>query len=239
TNSLPHIPRHPPIHRRLHPIRRRRARRHTPPPCALQPSRLLPLVVVSPLAPKPTLHHSIPSINPSPAPYPFVSPSQTPRRNPNHPNDQPPASAATSASPMAPALSRTLGPSSVAALRPSPSRGLLRAALAPQGRRPAGARGVRWEAGRGRLVGARCASAVAEKTAGEEEEAAGEKFEYQAEVGAGAPILVYLSGWILDPLNLGGVTTSRFWLLRSLVAGFVVHLFTGYNEIESLLPIRL
>uniref|UniRef100_A0A453L149 Histidine kinase/HSP90-like ATPase domain-containing protein n=1 Tax=Aegilops tauschii subsp. strangulata TaxID=200361 RepID=A0A453L149_AEGTS len=67
----------------------------------------------------------------------------------------------------------------------------MRAALAPQGRRPAGARGVRWEAGRGRLVGARCASAVAEKTAGEEEEAAGEKFEYQAEVSRLMDLIVH------------------------------------------------
>lgn len=86
---------------------------------------------------------------------------------------------------MAPALSRTLGPSSVAALRPSPScRGLLRAALAPQGR-GASARcavGVRWEAARRRrMAGVRCDAAVAEKPAGEEE-TAGEKFEYQAEV---------------------------------------------------------
>ncbi|KAM3275968.1 hypothetical protein ACQJBY_044383 [Aegilops geniculata] len=92
---------------------------------------------------------------------------------------------------MAPALSRTLGPSSVAALRPSPSRGLPRAALAPQGRRPAGARGVRWEAGRGSLVGPRCASAVAEKAAGEEEEAAGEEFEYQAEVSRLMDLIVH------------------------------------------------
>uniref|UniRef100_A0ACD5YF84 Uncharacterized protein n=1 Tax=Avena sativa TaxID=4498 RepID=A0ACD5YF84_AVESA len=92
---------------------------------------------------------------------------------------------------MAPALSRTLGASSVAALRPSPSRGLPRGALLPQGRRCA--RGVRWDAGRGeRVVGARCVSAVAEKAAAEEEEeAAGEKFEYQAEVSRLMDLIVH------------------------------------------------
>uniref|UniRef100_A0ACD5Y0Q7 Uncharacterized protein n=1 Tax=Avena sativa TaxID=4498 RepID=A0ACD5Y0Q7_AVESA len=91
---------------------------------------------------------------------------------------------------MAPALSRTLGASSVAALRPSPSRGLPRGALVPQGRRCA--RGVRWDAGRGeRVVGARCVSAVAEKAAAEEEEAAGEKFEYQAEVSRLMDLIVH------------------------------------------------
>jgi heat shock protein 90kDa beta len=88
---------------------------------------------------------------------------------------------------MAPALGRTLGASSVAALSPCPSS---RNRLLPQGRGPAAARfsrGVRWEAGRGkgkgRMVGVRCDAAVAEKPADEEEEAAGEKYEYQAEVG--------------------------------------------------------
>ena len=90
---------------------------------------------------------------------------------------------------MAPALSRTLGASSVAALRPSPSRGLSRCAVVPQGKRCAG--GVRWDAGRERVVGVRCVSAVAEKAAAaEEEEASGEKFEYQAEVGGGVAIRV-------------------------------------------------
>uniref|UniRef100_A0ACD5XT51 Uncharacterized protein n=1 Tax=Avena sativa TaxID=4498 RepID=A0ACD5XT51_AVESA len=93
---------------------------------------------------------------------------------------------------MAPALSRTLalGASSVAALRPSPSRGLPRGALVPQGRRCA--RGVRWDAGRReRVVGARCVSAVAEKAAAEEEETAGEKFEYQAEVSRLMDLIVH------------------------------------------------
>jgi hypothetical protein len=53
-------------------------------------------------------------------------------------------------------------------------------------------RGVRWEAGRrkgkGRMVGVRCEAAVTEKPAGEEE-AAGEQFEYQAEVGLTSPRL--------------------------------------------------
>ncbi|WVZ65298.1 hypothetical protein U9M48_014689 [Paspalum notatum var. saurae] len=91
---------------------------------------------------------------------------------------------------MAPALSRTLGASSVAALRPGrPSRGLPRAALAPQGR-GAAARGVRWEAPRRRMVGVRCDAAVAEKPAGEEE-TAGEKFEYQAEVSRLMDLIVH------------------------------------------------
>ncbi|KAM0871736.1 hypothetical protein ACQ4PT_039190 [Festuca glaucescens] len=89
---------------------------------------------------------------------------------------------------MAPALSRTLGASSVAALRPSPSRGPRRGALVPQGK--ICARGVRWDAGR--VVGVRCVSAVAEKApAEEEEEAAGEKFEYQAEVSRLMDLIVH------------------------------------------------
>ncbi|CAM0951822.1 unnamed protein product [Alopecurus aequalis] len=92
---------------------------------------------------------------------------------------------------MAPALSRTLGASSVAALRPSPSRGLPRGALVPQGKRCAG-RGVRWDAGTERVVGARCVSAVAEKAAAaDEEEEAGEKFEYQAEVSRLMDLIVH------------------------------------------------
>ncbi|CAN6167328.1 unnamed protein product [Urochloa humidicola] len=95
---------------------------------------------------------------------------------------------------MAPALSRSLGASSVAALRPSPSssRGLPRAALVPQGRGAAVrcARGVRWEAGRRRMVRVRCDAAVAEKPAGEEE-TAGEKFEYQAEVSRLMDLIVH------------------------------------------------
>ncbi|KAI4975751.1 hypothetical protein ZWY2020_049358 [Hordeum vulgare] len=74
---------------------------------------------------------------------------------------------------MAPTLSRTLGPLLVAALRLSPPWGLPRAALVPQGRRPTGARGVRWEAGRGGLVGARCVFVVVEKTASEKKAAGG------------------------------------------------------------------
>ncbi|KAI4995649.1 hypothetical protein ZWY2020_035552 [Hordeum vulgare] len=74
---------------------------------------------------------------------------------------------------IAPALRRTMGSSSVAVLRPSPSRGLPRAALAPQGRRPVDARGVRWEAGRGGLVGERCTFAVSEKTVRKEEATGG------------------------------------------------------------------
>ena len=74
----------------------------------------------------------------------------------------------------------------MAALRPSPSRGLPRAgALVPQPQGKRCAIGIRWDARRERVVGARCVSAVAEKAAPEEEEAAGEKFEYQAEVGGG------------------------------------------------------
>ncbi|XP_047048204.1 heat shock protein 90-5, chloroplastic-like [Lolium rigidum] len=91
---------------------------------------------------------------------------------------------------MSPALSRTLGASSVAALRPSPSRGPRRAALVPQGK--SCARGVRWDAGRDRVVGARCVSAVAEKAPAEEQEAAaGEKFEYQAEVSRLMDLIVH------------------------------------------------
>uniref|UniRef100_A0A0E0M2E4 Histidine kinase/HSP90-like ATPase domain-containing protein n=1 Tax=Oryza punctata TaxID=4537 RepID=A0A0E0M2E4_ORYPU len=100
---------------------------------------------------------------------------------------------------MAPALSRSLGASSVAALRPTPSRGpTLRGAVAVQGRGAAApARGVRWEAGRrkgngkGRLVGVRCDAAVTEKPTGEEEEAAGEQFEYQAEVSRLLDLIVH------------------------------------------------
>uniref|UniRef100_A0A0E0B4A5 Histidine kinase/HSP90-like ATPase domain-containing protein n=1 Tax=Oryza glumipatula TaxID=40148 RepID=A0A0E0B4A5_9ORYZ len=100
---------------------------------------------------------------------------------------------------MAPALSRSLGASSVAALRPTPSRGrgpTLRSAVAVQGRGAAAvaARGVRWEAGRrkgkGRMVGVRCEAAVTEKPAGEEE-AAGEQFEYQAEVSRLLDLIVH------------------------------------------------
>ncbi|GJN33708.1 hypothetical protein PR202_gb22329 [Eleusine coracana subsp. coracana] len=95
---------------------------------------------------------------------------------------------------MAPALSRSLGASSVAALRPCPSS---RNGLVPQWRRAAAAncaRGVRWEArrtkGKGRMVGFRCDAAVAEKPAGEEE-TAGEKFEYQAEVSRLMDLIVH------------------------------------------------
>ncbi|CAD6224546.1 unnamed protein product [Miscanthus lutarioriparius] len=94
---------------------------------------------------------------------------------------------------MAPALSRTLGASSVAALLPSSSsRSLPRAALVPQGRGAAArcAVGVRWEAARRRMVGVRCDAAVAEKPAGEEE-TAGEKFEYQAEVSRLLDLIVH------------------------------------------------
>lgn len=68
----------------------------------------------------------------------------------------------------------------MAALLPSPSsRALPRAALLPQGRGTAArcARGVRWQAGRRRMVGVRCDTAVAEKTTAGEE-TAGEEFEY-------------------------------------------------------------
>ncbi|CAD6218845.1 unnamed protein product [Miscanthus lutarioriparius] len=79
------------------------------------------------------------------------------------------------------------------ALRPSPSsRGLPRAALVPQGRGAAArcAVGVRWEAARRRMVEVRCDAAVAEKPAGEEE-TAGEKFEYQAEVSRLLDLIVH------------------------------------------------
>ncbi|TKW33636.1 hypothetical protein SEVIR_2G252000v4 [Setaria viridis] len=90
---------------------------------------------------------------------------------------------------MAPVLIRSLGASSVAALRPSPSFRLLpRAALVPQGR-AAAARGVRWEAGRRRIVRVGCDAAVAEKPT--EEETAGEKFEYQAEVSRLMDLIVH------------------------------------------------
>ncbi|KAL6844838.1 hypothetical protein ACP4OV_025497 [Aristida adscensionis] len=95
---------------------------------------------------------------------------------------------------MAPALSRSLGASSVAALRPGPggpsSRGGAARVPVPQGRR---ARGVRWAAGgttrRRRMVGVRCDAAVAEKAAGEE--TAGEKFQYQAEVSRLLDLIVH------------------------------------------------
>nr|CAB3483320.1 unnamed protein product [Digitaria exilis] len=81
---------------------------------------------------------------------------------------------------MAPAMSGTLGASSVAALRPCAGRRAQPAAssVAPRG---SGAvrcsRGVRWEAerGRGRLFRVRCDAAVAEKPT--EEEATGEEFD--------------------------------------------------------------
>ncbi|RCV31605.1 hypothetical protein SETIT_6G191100v2 [Setaria italica] len=95
---------------------------------------------------------------------------------------------------MAPALSGTLGASSVAALRPCAERRAPSAAssVAPRG---SGAvrcpRGVRWEAerSRGRLVTVRCDAAVVEKPAGEE--AAEEKFEYQAEVSRLMDLIVH------------------------------------------------
>ncbi|TVU09923.1 hypothetical protein EJB05_43422 [Eragrostis curvula] len=96
---------------------------------------------------------------------------------------------------MAPALSRSLGASSVAGLRPCPSsrNGLV---THSQWRGPVAARcarGVRWEAGRrkarGRMVAVRCDAAVAEKPAGEE--AAGEKYEYQAEVSRLMDLIVH------------------------------------------------
>lgn len=89
---------------------------------------------------------------------------------------------------MAPALSGTLGASSVAALRPCAGRRAPSAAssVAPRGSGVVRcSRGLRLEAhrSRGRLLRVRCDAAVAEKPAGEE--AAGEKFEYQAEVRHG------------------------------------------------------
>ncbi|CAD6264487.1 unnamed protein product [Miscanthus lutarioriparius] len=95
---------------------------------------------------------------------------------------------------MAPALSGTLGASSVAALRPCAGR---RAPSAATSAAPRGsgavrcARGLRWEAhrSRGRSLRVRCDAAVAEKPAGEE--AAGEKFEYQAEVSRLMDLIVH------------------------------------------------
>jgi heat shock protein beta len=96
---------------------------------------------------------------------------------------------------MAPSLSRSLGASSVAALRPCAGRVRAPGAGAARGSGSARCgRGVRWEAGsgsRGRLVRVRCDAAVAEKA---EETAEEEKFEYQAEVsddGSG-----WLRGWM-------------------------------------------
>ncbi|KAG2584646.1 heat shock protein 90-5, chloroplastic-like [Panicum virgatum] len=95
---------------------------------------------------------------------------------------------------MAPALSGTLGASSVAALRPRAARGAPSAAssVAPRGSGAARCpRGVRWEAerSRGRIVRIRCDAAVTEKPAGEE--AAEEKFEYQAEVSRLMDLIVH------------------------------------------------
>ncbi|RLN04308.1 heat shock protein 90-5, chloroplastic-like [Panicum miliaceum] len=95
---------------------------------------------------------------------------------------------------MAPALSGTLGASSVAALRPCAARRAPSAAssVAPRGSGAARCpRGVRWEAerSRGRLVRVRCDAAVTEKPAGEE--AAEEKFEYQAEVSRLMDLIVH------------------------------------------------
>ena len=89
---------------------------------------------------------------------------------------------------MAPALSGTLGASSVAALRPRAARGAPSAAssVSPRGSGAARCpRGVRWEAerSRGRIARVRCDAAVTEKPAGEA--AAEEQFEYQAEVRHG------------------------------------------------------
>jgi heat shock protein beta len=89
---------------------------------------------------------------------------------------------------MAPALSGTLGASSVAALRPCAARGAPSAASFVAARGSGAARcprGVRWEAerSRGRIARVRCDAAVTEKPAGEE--AAEEQFEYQAEVRHG------------------------------------------------------
>ncbi|XP_021320329.1 heat shock protein 90-5, chloroplastic isoform X1 [Sorghum bicolor] len=95
---------------------------------------------------------------------------------------------------MAPALSGTLGASSVAALRPCAGRRAPSAAtsVAPRGSGVARcARGLRWEAhrSRGRSLRVRCDAAVAEKPAGEE--AAGEQFEYQAEVSRLMDLIVH------------------------------------------------
>jgi len=95
---------------------------------------------------------------------------------------------------MAPALSGTLGASSVAALRPCAGRRAPSAAssVAPRGSGVVRcSRGLRWDAhrSRGRLLRVRCDAAVAEKPA--EEEAAGEKFEYQAEVSRLMDLIVH------------------------------------------------
>ena len=112
------------------------------------------------------------------------------------------ACAVTVSHPMAPALSGTLGASSVAALRPCAGR---RAPSAATSAAPRGsgavrcARGLRWEAhrSRGRSLRVRCDAAVAEKPAGEE--AAGEKFEYQAEVRHGhGPYISVISDGIFN-----------------------------------------
>jgi heat shock protein 90kDa beta len=89
---------------------------------------------------------------------------------------------------MAPVLSGTLGASSVAALRPCAGRRAPSAATPVTPRLSGSARsatGVRWAADKrgARTVMVRCDAAVAEKPAGEE--AAEEKFEYQAEVRHG------------------------------------------------------
>lgn len=124
---------------------------------------------------------------------------------------------------MAPVLIRSLGASSVAALRPSPSFRLLpRAALVPQGR-AAAARGVRWEAGRRRIVRVGCDAAVAEKPT--EEETAGEKFEYQAEVCVREIVPVW---W-----NLGlGVPELSLWDVCSMLLHFVMAKF-AFRDIED------
>ncbi|XP_047063702.1 heat shock protein 90-5, chloroplastic-like [Lolium rigidum] len=91
---------------------------------------------------------------------------------------------------MEPALATTLGASSVAALRPCAARASALTSVAPRAVRCA--RAVRWEAGRsrGRLLRVSCDAAVAEKPT-EEEDAAEEKFEYQAEVSRLMDLIVH------------------------------------------------
>jgi heat shock protein beta len=109
---------------------------------------------------------------------------------------------------MEPALATTLGASSVAALRPRAARASALTSVAPRAARCA--RAVRWEAGRsrGRLLRVSCDAAVAEKPT-EEEDAAEEKFEYQAEVSGGVGGSLVLVVLLVYAVLFYSISTAR------------------------------